>query len=234
MKLHEYYEKTSDRMEAWKDQAFDPGFAPCKQMIDVARPFLKTGGRVLDVGCQGGHQLALIADNYEEAYGLDVARYDEIWKTIPRAKFIVHDVDTSPLPFPDEHFDCILCMNVLEHVFDVFGLVREVSRTLKPGGTCLLAVPNIAFFRHPLNLIRGRVPRTGANELLFSEKQGWDGQHLHYFTHREVAWLLNRVGIQVTSILRAGRYPKLKALCPQFLCSGVDVIGTRYGRRGAV
>jgi SAM-dependent methyltransferase len=234
MKLHQYYEKTADRMEAWKDQAFDSGFAPCKQMIDVARPFLKTGGKVLDVGCQGGHQLALIADNYAEAYGLDLARYDELWKTFPSVRFMVHDVDAAPLPFPDGHFDCILCTSVLEHVVDVFGLVAELSRTLKPGGTCLLAVPNVAFFRHFLNLLRGRVPRTGANEVPFTEKQGWDGQHLHYFTHREVAWLFNRVGVQVTSVLRVGRYPRLKALCPRFLCSGVDVIGERYGSRATL
>jgi SAM-dependent methyltransferase len=228
MELHEYYEKTADRMEAWKDQAFDPRFAPCKQMIDVARPFLKTGGRVLDVGCQGGHQLALIADNYDEAYGVDVARYDDVWKTIPRVKFIVHDVDTSPLPFPDEHFDCILCTNVLEHVFDVFGLARELARTLKHGGTCLLAVPNVAFFRHLVNLVYGRVPRTGANEIPFTEKQGWDGQHLHYFTHRELEWLLGTVGIRDHRTLYVGRYPWLKRLCPRLLCGTVDTIGTKH------
>jgi len=227
MKLHEYYEKIDDRMEGWRDQAFDPGFAPCKQSMDVARPFLSTGGRVLDIGCQGGHQLALIADNYDEVYGLDIARYDDIWKTIPRVNFIVHDVDTSPLPFPDGYFDCILCMNVLEHVFDVFGLVRELARTLKCGGTCLLSVPNIAFFRSIVSLLRDRVPRTGANEFPFSEKQGWDGQHLHYYTHREVAWLLNRNGIEISATVFAGKLPMLKAICPRLLSSGIEVIGTK-------
>ena len=231
MKLHEYYERTADRMEAWKDRAFDPGFAPCRELIDAALPYLRVGGRILDIGCQGGHQLALVSHNYDEAFGLDIARYDAIWKTWPQTKFIVHDVDASPLPFPDEYFDCILCTNVLEHIVDVFGLVGELSRTLKPGGTCLLAVPNITFYRHFKSLLRGRVPRTGADEVPFTEKQGWDGQHLHYFTHREVDWLLNRVGIQVTTTLRVGRYPKLKGLCPQFLCYGVEVIGTRHGAR---
>ena len=224
MKLDEYYEKTADRMEAWKDRAFDPGFAPCRPVIDAARPFLKAGERVLDIGCQGGHQLALIADNYDEAYGLDVARYDEIWKTIPRANFIVHDVDTSPPPFPDEYFNCILCTNVLEHVFDVFGLVREISRVLKPSGNCLLSVPNIAFYRHILEIGRGRVPRTGATEFPFDEKQGWDGQHLHYFTHRELGWLLGRSGLEVGRNLYVGKLPWLKSLCPPLLCDGIGLI----------
>jgi SAM-dependent methyltransferase len=227
MKLHEYYGNTADRMEAWKDQALDPGFAPCRDLIDLARPFLKTGGRVLDIGCQGGHQLALIAGGYEEAHGLDVARYDEIWATVPRAKFVVGDVDSSPLPYPDEYFDCILCTMVLEHVFDVFGLARELARTLACGGTCLLAVPNIAFFRHIISLLRGRVPRTGANEIPFSEKQGWDGQHLHYYTHREVAWLLNRNGIEITATLFPGKLPALKSLCPRLLSSSIVVVGTK-------
>ena len=230
MRLSDYYENTADRMEAWKDHALEPGFAPSKQIIDSARPFLKTGGRVLDIGCQGGHQLALIAQDYEEVYGLDIAPHDEIWATIPQTKFLVHDVDSSPLPFPDEYFDCILCTMVLEHVFDVFGLVREIARIMKRGGTCLLAVPNIAFFKHILSLIRDRVPRTGANEVPFSVKQGWDGQHLHYFTHTEVGWLLDQNGIEVTATVFPGKLPAVKAMCPRLLSFGIEIVGTKRRR----
>jgi SAM-dependent methyltransferase len=227
MKPRDYYETTADRMEAWKDRAYEPYFAPCKDLMDAARPHLKPGARILDIGCQGGHQLALVAENYDEAFGLDIARYDDIWRTMPRVTFLVHDVDSEPLPFPDNYFDSILCTNVLEHVFDVFGLVGELARTLKSGGTCLVAVPNVAFFRHILHLTLGRVPRTGANEFPFNKKQGWDGQHLHYFTHRELEWLLASSGIEPTRTLYVGKYPALKRLCPHLLCTGIDIIGTK-------
>src|SRR6266566_7448247 len=138
MKLSDYYRRINDRSEAWVDRAFESGFAPCKEVIEAARSCLKTGGRVLDIGCQGGHQVALIRSNYSEAFGIDIAAYDRLWASMPSTNFIVHDVDAAPLPFPDGYFSCILCMNVLEHVFDVFGLTREISRTLEVGGTCLI------------------------------------------------------------------------------------------------
>ncbi|MCU1669257.1 MAG: Methyltransferase type 11 [Blastococcus sp.] len=41
----------------------------------------------------------------------------------------------------DETFDLIICMNVLEHVFDVHTAVENLRRGLRPGGRLLVAVP---------------------------------------------------------------------------------------------
>lgn len=60
---------------------------------------------------------------------------------------VVHDLETRPLPFPDEHFDELAAYDVLEHVgkqgdwrgwFDEFA---EYWRILKPGGTFGIIVP---------------------------------------------------------------------------------------------
>ena len=37
--------------------------------------------------------------------------------------------------------DAFVCISVLEHVFDITTAVREIARTLKPGGKLLLVVP---------------------------------------------------------------------------------------------
>jgi SAM-dependent methyltransferase len=47
----------------------------------------------------------------------------------------------SPLPLPDDHFETILCTQVMEHVEDPFWLIRESHRVLKPGGRLILTVP---------------------------------------------------------------------------------------------
>jgi SAM-dependent methyltransferase len=41
----------------------------------------------------------------------------------------------------DQEFDLILCMNVLEHVFDVQRAVDNLRKALRPGGKLLIAVP---------------------------------------------------------------------------------------------
>jgi SAM-dependent methyltransferase len=48
---------------------------------------------------------------------------------------------------PDDSEDAYLCVSVLEHVFDLHSALREIERTLKPGGHLLLHVP-FAIRRH--------------------------------------------------------------------------------------
>lgn len=43
----------------------------------------------------------------------------------------------------DQEFDVILCMYVLEHVFDVRAAVDNMRKALRPGGRVLIAVPHV-------------------------------------------------------------------------------------------
>lgn len=45
------------------------------------------------------------------------------------------------IPFEDNHFDAIICTEVLEHAIDPQGVLREMYRVLKPGGKLMLTVP---------------------------------------------------------------------------------------------
>jgi hypothetical protein len=71
------------------------------------------------------------------------------------------------------------------------------------------------------------LPRTGSLEFPFTEVEGWDGQHLHYFTHTELAWLLGEVGITPTQTLVFGKFPAIKRLAPRYLSGSVDIVGCK-------
>lgn len=47
------------------------------------------------------------------------------------------------LPWPDDGFDAVLAREVLEHVADIFQMVREIHRILKPGGRFWFTTPFI-------------------------------------------------------------------------------------------
>lgn len=49
--------------------------------------------------------------------------------------------DATRLTFPDAAFDCIVSLDVLEHIPDYRRALREFARCLKPGGTLVLSVP---------------------------------------------------------------------------------------------
>jgi SAM-dependent methyltransferase len=50
-------------------------------------------------------------------------------------------LDITAIPYPDDHFDLIICSHVLEHVADDRRAMRELYRVLGPGGLAILLVP---------------------------------------------------------------------------------------------
>lgn len=55
---------------------------------------------------------------------------------------VVHDVDTHPWPFPDQHFTQVRAVQLFEHLADPVGFMREAHRVLEPGGELLIVVPH--------------------------------------------------------------------------------------------
>jgi SAM-dependent methyltransferase len=52
--------------------------------------------------------------------------------------------DLHAQTFADATFDLVLHLDVLEHLFRPFEALREIERTLKPGGRCLMTAPTYA------------------------------------------------------------------------------------------
>lgn len=50
-------------------------------------------------------------------------------------------MDIQEIPFPDSHFDVVLCNHVLEHVDSDIKAMQEICRVLKPDGFAILQVP---------------------------------------------------------------------------------------------
>jgi SAM-dependent methyltransferase len=70
----------------------------------------------------------------------------------------VVDLDDTPWPWADDHFEHVLASNVLEHLDDQLAALEELHRVTAPGGTILAAFPHPASrgqwvdptHRHPL------------------------------------------------------------------------------------
>lgn len=54
----------------------------------------------------------------------------------------VYHIAEDAFPFATDHFDCVVAIDVLEHLRDDQVFLREVHRVLKPGGRGVVTVPN--------------------------------------------------------------------------------------------
>lgn len=57
-----------------------------------------------------------------------------------QVRFIVADANAR-LPFDDESFDAIVCIDAMNHLPDRLGVLREWHRVLRPGGRALFTDP---------------------------------------------------------------------------------------------
>lgn len=94
--------------------------------------------RILDVGCGTGANLEMLAE-FGAAEGVDIS--DEALEFCRAKGLKTHKGLAEKLPFPDESFDIVTALDVVEHLDnDVAGL-KEMRRVLKPGGQTLIFVP---------------------------------------------------------------------------------------------
>ena len=101
------------------------------------------GDRVLDVGCGGGFFSFYISTLGAEVTGVDVEKRNinlcRQFYPNKSIKWII--ADAIELPFPDNSFDKILCMEVLEHIPDDKKSIAEIYRVLRKGGIALFSTP---------------------------------------------------------------------------------------------
>ena len=96
---------------------------------------LPTGASVLDAGAGEARHATLFAR--QRYFAVDLRVGDTAWNY---SKLDVVS-DLCALPFRDGAFDAAINIVTLEHIRDPARALREIGRTLKPGGRVLLAVP---------------------------------------------------------------------------------------------
>ncbi|MBP1465004.1 glycosyltransferase [Candidatus Chloroploca sp. M-50] len=115
---------------------------------------LHDGETVLDCGCGMGVYLMMMGRLRRlNLIGVDGDRERLHWAEREQVPADLSEVDIHQLPFADASFDKVLMSEVLEHLQDDRGALREIWRILKPGGILAISVPhaNYPFWWDPIN-----------------------------------------------------------------------------------
>jgi SAM-dependent methyltransferase len=100
----------------------------CQHLAD--KYYKARSGKLLDVGCGRGEHVDIFNKLGFDAYGIDLEA------TKPKTKRV--DLETEKIPFPDNYFDFIMSKSNIEHIRNVYHLMKEMRRVLKPGGKIVI------------------------------------------------------------------------------------------------
>ena len=99
---------------------------------------------LLDAGCGTGNLLGLIREQRPcvALHGIDFseAMLRRAKAKVPEARFIAGDLNAA-LPYPDESFDAVTCINVFYSLREPGRTLAELRRILKPGGKLIISSP---------------------------------------------------------------------------------------------
>ena len=162
------------------------------QTIDFQCFGLTSGDRVLDLGCgEGRHAIGVYLAEDVESVGVDLSpediaiaqekAQDFLDPQNPNKSLTLKVANAMDLPFADDSFDKVICSEVLEHIPDYPGALREIYRFLKPGG-----------------VFAASVPRFGPEWLcwaLSDEYHANEGGHLRIFKAQKLKREIERLGM---------------------------------------
>jgi SAM-dependent methyltransferase len=107
--------------------------------VELARLQLPPAARILDAGCGSGRTL----DDLARRGTVSGADASEAAVQLARARGH-EDVRLAPverLPWPEDTFDLVTCLDVVEHTDDDRRALRELRRVTRAGGRLLVTVP---------------------------------------------------------------------------------------------
>jgi SAM-dependent methyltransferase len=104
--------------------------------------------RLLEVGVGSGILVPTLTAHSDEYVGADLVLapgLESLVKPPCDARFLAADLlDHDALP--ENAFDAVLCLSVLEHIRDAAAAATSLARTLAPGGTLVAGYPMVSGF----------------------------------------------------------------------------------------
>ena len=102
--------------------------------------FPPKGAKLLEIGCGTGHNLAMLGE-----FGtVDALEVDEVARRLAEER-LGRSVLSEPLPelagIPDNLYDLVAALDVIEHIPDDTAALEGISRVLKRGGKLVMTVP---------------------------------------------------------------------------------------------
>lgn len=167
---------------------------------------IKSGARVLDVGCATGvFGKALKKNKNCIVHGIEINKnaascaaqnIDAVYN------FDLNDIDKSLCQggLHLQKFDYITFIDCLEHCVNPQHVLEQLKELLSPGALVIVSLPNIANYKIRLDLLLGR--------FRYKEYGIMDETHLRFFTLETAGELIRKAGFSIVDIMHTAEVKK--------------------------
>lgn len=178
----------------------------------------------LDIGCGEGRLLAMVQPRVKKLLGTDLVaeRLKKAQKnlhTSSSVEVLVHDLDAK-LPWRANSISVVSLLSVLEYTIDPHQVIQDIHRVLKPGGTFIIEVPNLAYAFERWRLLRGQL--VGC-----AHAPGWQGGRLHHFTFATLEKLLTDQGFVIEKSAGSGFLQNVRSWWPSLLSADIVLLAKK-------
>lgn len=207
-KLHEIYKKDYFSNSAFKFKKLglygyekyleeeDYIKATFNERLKIINSYSKKA-RLLDIGCALGFFLEIARNDGWNAQGLEIAKFAYEYAT-NKLELPVMNKTLEEAKFKSDSFDVVTIFDVIEHLPNPNGTIKEIRRILKPNGLIAITTPNI-----------GSIPA----KLL---GKNWEEikrvrEHIYFFSENTLKKMLEVNKFKVLKTESAGRFFSVKS-----------------------
>lgn len=164
-----------------------------KRSLDQLHRFIRPPGKLLDVGCYTGAFMETAKAGGWDVSGLELSGWaaDAARKT---GTGPVYCVSLDRLPVPPGSFDAVTFWDVMEHLTDPAGFLRDVARFVTPGGV-------IGFSTHMTD--------SWAVKLMGTRYPFFMDMHVVHFSRATIRRILEEQGFELLGIVTHRRILRL-------------------------
>jgi methionine biosynthesis protein MetW len=168
--------------------------------FELISSWIPEKSRVLDLGCGDGVLLAgLAATRATSGYGVEIDDAGVLASVANGVDVLQLDIETGLSAFGDGAFDFVILSQTLQAMHNAEAVLREMLRVGREG---IVTFPNFGYWRHRVDIARGRMPVSRALPY-----EWYNTPNIHLCTVKDFEDLCSKVGAEILDeqVITGGR-----------------------------